>query len=24
MNKGGMARACGAIMEGKRKITKFS
>ena len=23
-NKGGMARACGAIMEGKRKITKFS
>ena len=24
MNKGGMARACGAIMESKRKITKFS
>ena len=24
MHKGGMARACGAIMEGKRKITKFS
>ena len=24
MNKGGMARACGAVMENKRKITKFS
>ena len=24
MNKGGMARACGAIMEGRRKQTKFS
>ena len=24
MNKGGIARACGAIMEGKRKQTKFS
>ena len=24
MNKGGMARACGAVMESKRKITKFS
>ena len=23
-NKGGMARACGAIKENKRKITKFS
>ena len=24
MNKGGMAKACGAVMEGKRKITKFN
>ena len=23
-NKGGMARACGAVMQNKRKITKFS
>ena len=24
MNKGGIARACGAVMQGKRKQTKFS
>jgi len=24
MNKGGIARACGAVMEGKRKQTKYS
>ena len=23
-NKGGMARACGAVMQNKRKVTKFS
>jgi hypothetical protein len=24
MNKGGIARACGAVMQGKRKQTKYS
>ena len=24
MNKGGMAKACGAVMEGRRKKTKFN
>ena len=24
MNKGGMAKACGAVMEGRRKQTQFS
>ena len=24
MNKGGIARACGAVMEGKRKQTQYS
>jgi len=24
MNKGGIARACGAVMEGKRKSTSYS